>query len=422
MSLKVNMTTGLKKYSSSLLCLFTIAMTLRVLFALFDKSSYADDDGTHTQYALNFLQGKGWLNFHQVDPRLPILPFRAWIPPLYPLLIVFYKKWVASSLLGLRVILGGFGSLTCVVTALLGRYFMGRNRGTWAGWGLCFYPAHIFWSTRLLPESAVMLFSVIAVLSLLFAHRTGKVFYGLVSGLCFALATLGRGEFFFLVFVSSAWFIWREFSKWRLLIVLSILGGFILTMAPWIVRNSLLFGRLLLTTTNYGDGFLIAHSDTYALGHRMFELSEEQVRRLRGLGELQIAEMFFRWGLDYIYQHPFITICATIGNFLVFWRPTLAPAWDSRISPGHMPWRINIFYTLFSFPLLVFFLNGVQDIFKTKKATDWSIILWVILYKSLIQLPYYMVNRFREAISPFIMLIAVLGFFAWFDSRSCESR
>ncbi len=392
----------MKRYLNSFLFLFITALVLRVLFFVFCRSKFGDDGGEQLAYAMSLLQGKGYVVYRGFGGT----PFYAFLPPLYPIFLALYKLVFPANMLALRFIFSIFGALTCVLTGRLGQYLFRREEGICAGWALSLYAGHIFWSTRFLPESAVMLLSTAAAWCLYRAFVNRPLKNSFMAGACAALATLGRGEFLILIFAMVLWlFSCRRLEKqvWR--IFAGLMVGFCILYSPWVIRNYFIFHRLVITATNYGQNFYFGHCPYYRFGGVDSPVPEEMVRQLQGASEMKTCQALVSLGWAYCKEYPVRNIISTLINFLVFWRPFL--------TPGYIPWSLNIPFTLFAFPLLVFFLAGVLYILRLPEKSDWMLILFVILFKTLSHLPFYIVIRFRETMSPFLVLIAVFGFLSW---------
>lgn len=265
----------------------------------------------------------------------------------------------------------------------------------------------------MLPESAVIMLLMGSLLAFFKAMGSRPFPWIWLCGMGLALASLGRGEFFLTPGLFVLWLLWKVRGRRAAWMSFFLLIGFASIQAPWIWRNSRLFGRLVLSTTNYSEGFLVAHSPTYRFGGITPVYPPELREALRGQGELESARIQWDWAMNYIRAYPGRTVLTTLGNLLVFWRPTLTLT--------HIPWKFNIAYSLFAFPLLVFFLYGLLQVRYLDNRDEWIFLIFLIAYKTLIHLPFYMVNRFRESISPVLIVFAVLGILIWCKEHGCES-
>ena len=396
--------------------LWVCAFVLRLLVASHYRTGTlaADSDGMLEEFAWNMLRGRGYVIYQ--DGISPHMPSYALLPPLYPWIVFIYLKTVGAHFFGLRVLFCAFGALTCVLTSRLAEKLMGPP-GRWAGWLLCFYPGHIVWSTRLMVESAIILSLTSAVLLALQARERNSALAAFGSGVCLAICTLGRGEFLLVSILFAAWFLWKNEVRRSWKLSASLLLSFSLGMSPWVIRNSLHFHRLVITATNYGENFYFAHCPEYRFGGFSFPLPNDVLERMlqqKPLDEIIVAETYLKTGKAYCRRFPGIFVLTTIINFLMFWRPNLT--W------GYIPLKENIFYIMGAFPLLVFFFYGVQSILRTKRHEQWDLILAIVIYKMLIHLPFYVTVRFRETLSPLLIVVAMFGFWSWLKAVQNPSR
>jgi len=163
---------SLKNCLQSTQCLFWAAFIMRIVFALYVGLIPTSEDpgtGEYGCYVTNFLQGKGFVCL--MDYPTPHTIYYARLPPLYPMILIAYIKLFGPNLIGLRILFSFFGALTCLITSQLASLLMGRSKGIYAGWALCFYLGHIYWSTRFLPEGIVMLLSTTSLWLIVDAHR-----------------------------------------------------------------------------------------------------------------------------------------------------------------------------------------------------------------------------------------------------------
>jgi len=393
------------KIRDSGVTLFVAALALRILFFSVFHITMGDDDGSQLEIAHNLLSGRGYVSYRSDFPT----PYYAFLPPLFPVLAAGATIVCGEhALLVLRLLASLCGALTCVLIARLGRHLMCHPRGSWAGWALAFYPGHIIWSTRLLAESYVMLSYTLALYLVLTASSQSKGIRFIAAGILCALSALGRGEFSLFVLVITGWLLWNYRSPTAVRWVACSFLGFTLGMAPWVIRNAMIFKRLVVTASNYGENFYFAHSPYYHFGGEAFALPADKALQMKGLDERQIEDLYVATGKEFIRAHPWLTLYTTLVNALVFWRPNL--------TPGYVSWPQNLLYTCFSFLLLSFFALGTRFIFTLRDARAWMLILSVIAYIFLIHLPFYMVVRFREAISPLLVLVAAFGYVRWAET------
>jgi hypothetical protein len=121
--------------------------------------------------------------------------------------------------------------------------------------------------------------------------------------------------------------------------------------------------------------------------------------------EFKRADIFLEDAKRYINEDKARAVKRLGVNFLNFWRPWLSKGYSEKYPAASN--KENIVYTTSYLPFFVFFLIGL---FKAPwREPQWATIGAVMLYKMLANIPFYMIVRFREALFPLMLLVAVYG-------------
>ncbi len=184
--------------------------------------------------------------------------------PLYPIFLAvltmghkaFWPIAITQSLIGA-------GTTFCA--ALLARQmFRGpaaARTATLAAAMTAVYPYYVVHDTALQETSLFTLLTLAAVMLLRQTEETAKLTPGAFAGLLLGLDVLTRATIAPFALVAPLWLVWRK--RTRAGVVCAIL--LVLTVAPWLWRNYMLFGTTTLSTEsgielwNGNNGFLFSH-------------------------------------------------------------------------------------------------------------------------------------------------------------------
>jgi hypothetical protein len=160
-----------------------------------------------------------------------------------------------------------------------------------------------------------------------------------------------------------AWEVWRHkyaFFK-RSLLPLVLLP--VVIIAPWTIRNYLVFHSFILIRDNFGLELSVSNNDCARFGIRRSEetgcfkkvhpnKSVNEARRVMDLGEVKYNALQLREALRWIISHPARFIKLSIMRFTAFWMPT--EAFTVHDASGRRLERVAIYLmTLLSVPGLV---------------------------------------------------------------------
>ncbi len=159
----------------------------------------------------------------------------------------------------LRVLQAGLGAAACGLTAAAGRRFFCGRVGLAAGMFLAVCPAAIF-SDGLIQKTSLEVF--LAALCIWLLARAGErrtlVSVGAI-GIVLGLLSLTRQLAPVLLPVVLVWIRTRGGAR-RGAECAACLLGFVLTVAPWVIRNRVVLGEFALGTPNVGQNFWMGNS------------------------------------------------------------------------------------------------------------------------------------------------------------------
>lgn len=186
-----------------------------------------------------------------------------------------------------RVVLALIGSLAVLFTYLLGRRLAGLAAGLIGAAAVAIYPALLEYQGMLMGEPLAATLLSGAVLAMLWAAE-GRRERWLPAGLLLGALVLVRPEYLgigvLLAVVVLAW----DRDEWRTGLVNAaiLLGGIVLVVAPWTVRNAVVLDRFVPVSTGGGQvlfagSYMPSGGDPERVGEEVLERHPGLARQLR---------------------------------------------------------------------------------------------------------------------------------------------
>jgi hypothetical protein len=278
---------------------------LRAVFAL----AVAPDSLTHSgdprffHLAANLLaDGHGYI------APLPFLDHGSAIastehPPLWSAALAIFSAVGGRSYGAHELVACAVGAATIVCAGLLGRRAGGERAGLLAACGVAVYPVFVAMDGSLMSEPPYALaVAVCLVLAFRLIERPNKRRAALL-GLAIGLAALVRGEALGLLVVLLLPLALQLPRGARLARIGLVVAAALLTVAPWVVRNSLTTDRLTLVSTE--DGAVIAGANCNLTYHgRDLGYWHSACVGLRSEGNSAVRAQRLRTrGIDYARAH-----------------------------------------------------------------------------------------------------------------------
>jgi 4-amino-4-deoxy-L-arabinose transferase-like glycosyltransferase len=245
-------------------------------------------------------------------------------PPLYTLVLAGLAKLGTTSPDVQRLTGTVFGAGTIAAAGLLGRRVAGDRAGLAAAGLAAVYPVLIAADGALMSES---LFGLLAALTLLAAYRlldAPTVGRALAFGAVAGLATLTRGEMLLLLPLLLIPFVRRR-EAWTAVLV-SVLAC-VVVLAPWTIRNWIVFDQPVLVSTNSGGSVAGANCERTYYGDALGYWALECIRQHPG-NEAQRLDESRRDGVRYARDHAGrvpVVAAARVGRVWSVYKPFQLP-------------------------------------------------------------------------------------------------
>ncbi len=284
--------------------IFLTALVVR-LFALAGNGSslyglLRSDSHLYNQIASNLLeQGTFVFDGH-----------RAIVTPLYPLFLAGSSLLPFANRLAALLIQAFLGGMTALLIYLIAIDLFTRRAAILSGLLTAIYWPLVCVSVKLLSEALFIPLLAATILFTVRALNYNSVKYFSLAGLLCGLASLTRPFLFFFPFLMIAGVF--AYQKWKSdntkLRNLSILFALhICVMMPWALRNQVVLGAPVFTSTN--SGMVLASSVMPKEGNIYgFNINSEHLpqdkRYILDLPELERDSELKRFAVGHILQHP----------------------------------------------------------------------------------------------------------------------
>lgn len=438
-----------------------LGLALRLAYVQQIETPPFSDMADYETMALNFLEGRGFIMSDL---------YRAYRPPLLPMIIALVYSVAGTNAENVRVLQCILSTVTVGLIYLLGRRlaqpmegrFDPRTVGLIAAGLFCFEETSVFFCGQLLTETVFTLLVVAWAYALV--RGAESVSFGLASiaGLCAGLAILARPNFGPVVLLGAAWLFFRNretcappASDWRgfRLIASPYAPPFVLLLicflvvSTWTIRNRLVLGHLVPVSTNGGVNFYLGHHEGF--GYASFGVKEDIRRSLRLRGsydEVEESRAFVAEGLKFIRENPGETIRNTLRKVAyLYWSPS---SWQSAVQPWkwfsflespYRPWpwesgdRAVRFWPVrdergrtilpthqapfwkegrlplvfWSWPVIYLVVLGIAVSLRAGPLPRFP--LWLILGYTFMLLVFFTNSRFRFPLLPFLYFYAAIG-------------
>jgi 4-amino-4-deoxy-L-arabinose transferase-like glycosyltransferase len=389
---------------------FVLALGVRLALALsLPAGDTVSWDQSYWEYAKNFSEGRGfWMpNPYSASVNLPrVYAFR---PPLFPLVWGCLFRLTHGAYAPIRIAFAFLGAALCSIAYLAGIELTGKRAVALLSGILCaFYPPLIWHSVHLMTEPLFIPLSAGCFYAAFLFRRTGRFGWAALAGAAGGLAALSRSMMIGFLPLLAVWLWWARRRLGRAWPGAAIFCAAVLvTMAPWILRNAILFGEFVPATTDSGHGFYAANNERSLDDPRGFYTPKDWSFMLKpgetSIGEVEASRRLMRIAGDYLLSHPRIALRLMARRFTTLWRFYPNPAFVGRAEV--------LVYALAYVPLFPFMLLGLWRAHRHREAERMDLLLvdGLILYTTAIHTVFLAMLRYREPLMPFLLVFAAMG-------------
>ena len=328
------------------LALFALAFVLRISTVVYLNQSYntfifAPDSRMYDGLARSLAAGQGYAigGDHREYTR---------IAPAFPVYLAILYRLFGRSVWVVGVANAVLGSLTCLIVYGIGRRLLARWAAALAGFLTAAYWEFLLWTPFVLKETLALLLFTTAFLLILASIDRPSRWVAFAGGCVLGVASLARyASLGFLPFLIGAFVLTRERLRLRFLI-LPLVAGVGIAMAPWLVRNYVIFGEVLLSNhgparalyLTYGPG-KVEDTRGYA-GVEGLDLTAVDAMDRQSASALARERSYLRVALAQVAADPWRIARLASAKVVNMWRPT----WEKFRFPMRIPFAVAYFTLL----------------------------------------------------------------------------
>ena len=366
-------------------------------------------DQSYWEYAKNFSEGRGfWMpNPYSEAVNLPrVYAFR---PPLFPFAWGCVFRLTHGAYAPIRIAFAFLGAATCAIAYLAGIELTGKRDGRRSRRNpLRLLPAaHL---AQRSPDDGAAVHSPFGGLHLrgvpLPSHGAAQM--GGAGGRGAGLAALSRSMLIGFLPLLAIWIWWARRRLGRAWSGAALFCAAVLAaLAPWIVRNAIVFHEFVPATTDAGHGFYVANNERSLDDPRGFYMPDDWSFMLKpgetSIGEVEASRRLMHITRDYLLSHPRVALRLMARRFVTLWGFYPNPDFIGRTQV--------LVYALAYIPLFPFMLFGLWRAHRRREADRMDLLLvdGLILYTTAIHTVFLAMIRYREPLMPFLLVFAAMG-------------
>jgi hypothetical protein len=422
---------------SPLLLIFLVALALRLalVIALRAMPIGLDDMFQYDMLARSIVAGEGYRWYAQddlhlvqhyfktldfqipddYDPRGVLTSFR---PPLYPafLSLIYFIFGVTDERFFIARLIQTFlnAALVPLTYLLARRLFPDQPRiAIFSAWTVALYPMLVIYPLALATENLFYVLFLGSVLSLTLAVQTGSTRFFLLSGLLLGLTALTRSVILAFGGLVILWGFFHLRQRKNIILLALTLA---LTISPWMIRNSLLYGRPMGIETAMGYTLYVSfHPESsgtfqYGISLDLMPYLDDAVRDRVGVQK----------GLEFIQADPLrVAIELPIsraGHFFGLERRALQYFYSNNFF-GYIPqpW-LSLASVLLLSPWVVLASSAAFGLALWPWRRDTFILPLAVFGYTLPHLALLAEERFHYNLIPLLAIVAALCWHSGWDS------
>ena len=411
------------------LSLVGLAVVLRLGVMVARPGQLTTDRDLYLGIATELREGQGY-STPGSQPPAPT----AFRPPLYPLLLVM----TAGSSTGIALLHLVLAAVMVLATGVAAERLAGNGRAIprlLAGGIVALDPLLLLYSGQPMTETLCSCLTAVLLWRMASSEPTqrGAMIEGLLWGLCLlsrptyaaalGLCILGRVVFRPEAAVPPASSEKSPTIRPRLRFGLLTLGVAAVVVSPWAIRNWLIFGKPIVTTTHGGYTLWLANNPVYyaevieggdpawngeSLNRWQTETNAE-MDRLSVHGEIARDQWQAARAQQFIADHPWRFLRACVYRAVTFWSISPGRAAETGV-PSPILWIIASSYATLWLGGVVSLGRLIRD--RSSTRIPWSA-LWpvcsLVLGFFIVHLVYWTDARMRAPIMPAVAVLVAVG-------------
>jgi len=401
--------------------LVLIAMAIAIAWILYVPTRPYADSQWYYEKAIDLSLGRGYvmdLETHR--------PTAAW-PVGYPAFLALLFLWTSPSLTGAKLANVALLGLATYLTYYVGRRFFSHSTGVLSAFLLLLLPG-LFAYSAILNSDLLFTTLLLSILSLALGNPRSpqSAFWrALLAGLLNGFLALTRSAGLALI---PLWiFIYwraghRETREIRIWVAALVLGTGVV-VAPWTLRNYVVFHKVIPVSTNDGTNMWMGNNPEANGGfYWPRDPAANPLIQLVTTNEVAAEELGRQLAIDYIRHNP--------GRALELLRAKLFYLYNSNdaglgwlvrsaVQPASVPWDVlvgwaNLTYTTLAYLAL---MGLVLAAVGQPRNPIPSLLALVAVCWTILLLPFFGSDRFVLPLLPFIPVFAAWSLWSVFTIR-----
>lgn len=389
-----------KNIVKALFAIFFIALFLRLSAVYSQKEIYkmpVSDAKKYDEMAVNLVSGNGFSEF--INGSMVPVVHRT---PVYPLFLAGIYSIFGHSYVTVGIIQAIMGALLCILiffitNVIYDNITMGLIAALCAAIYKPFISGYSYFGgpSLLLSEYLYMFMMGSAILATFYFIKDGDIKIGILSGIFMGLTILTRSEFALFPVLLAIYLLCASKLPIKMLLkkYFIIYLFIIITMSPWIARNSIVYKEFIPLNTLGGGIFWLGNNSLANGGMSDAGLATALAdsETMKNLSDKQKSNLFFKMGIKELKDNPGRIPRLFIRKILVHW------------APFENGFKIfNLFYAF------ILFLGSIGAIFYRKKVILEGILLIIFLSTTLTAIITFGDTRYRYPYEPYLIIFTAL--------------
>ncbi len=404
------------------------------------------DAGFHDYWARGMVTGDWTVPGYFSDPEIRVSPYIR--PPGYPFFLALIYLLCGLNYMAPRIVQMGLGLVNCVLAYLLGKKIFGRGTGLISAAFMSMYWAFIYFEGELVAPVLLVTLALLLIHVLRLWYDRPTPWRAIAGGITLGVLALVRPNILLFAPVVLAWAWWVAYRKndgRRIgMTCLAFCVGAVMVIAPATIRNYLVaHDFVMITSPNAGMNLYIGNNEEangiYSGVPALERITGQErwnnfdyPKIVRGVGALQgkrmkfseVSTYFARKALHYMLNHPARILKLMAIKTALFWGPMEVSNnkeihYERLNSPTlrHIPgFPIAISFALVGVMQLFFYRrrqgqNGAVPLVTNREYEMAVLILLFIVTYFVSFLPFFVAERFRIPIIPFLFLFGAYGLY-----------
>jgi len=396
--------------------IFLVAFVIRAVYLWEIKdtpvfSLLMGDSESYDSWAMEIYEGN-WLGNHVFYQS-----------PFYPYFLAIVYSIFGRNLFVVRLLQILLGATTCLLTARAGRYFFSKTTGIVSGFLLAVYPTAIFFNCQIQKATFGLFFMALLLFLAGKAMDTPKSIWWILIGMVLGCFGLTRENALILIPIIFLWLVvyfWHAPKKNLLLWCAAFILGMTIVFLPVSLRNKIIGGEFVLTTSQFGSNFYIGNklsSGTYVPlrwehGDWRFERTDATELAEKDVGHTlspsEVSRYWTKKTLSHIRSNPIDWLKLLAKKWFLTWNATEIS--DTESQYAHYEWSVvlnglgRVLHFGILCPLAVF---GLCVTFHERKRI-WLLYCILIGYAVSVSI-FYVFSRYRFPLVAVLVLFSGAG-------------